>query len=242
MAPAPKYSLQQQEEKILTAAAQCVEESSLMDFTMSSIASRAGLSMGSIYKHIQSKEDVLIALATNMFKNLRQVFERLLALPLSMPEKLLGIGLMTPDKYQLYSFDSHLEMLIGNEALLKRASNGWIEKMVRVEEPLEQLFRDAISAAVDSGELALDGQNRKTLVEEILVAIWSMNVGFFQVAFQRHARAMVGEPADLPFPLAITDPFTKTVQRLLNTYQWQQPLTDAGIKNLCGVLEQEGLR
>jgi len=242
MAPAPKFSPQQQEERILTAAAQCITETSLMDFTMSSIAKGAGLSMGSVYKHIQSKEDVLIALATNMFKNLRQVFERFLALPLTMPEKLLGIGLMTPDKYQLYPFDSHLEMLIGNEAVLKRASNGWIEKMVRVEEPLEQLFNDAISAAIDSGELALHGHNREALVAEILVAIWSMNVGFFQVAFQRHARGLVGELTDLPFPLAIDDPFTKTVQRLLNSYQWQQPLTEPGINNLCLLLEQEGLR
>jgi AcrR family transcriptional regulator len=57
MVPAPKFSPQQQEEKILTAAAQCIAETSLMDFTMSSIAKRAGLSMGSIYKHIQTKED-----------------------------------------------------------------------------------------------------------------------------------------------------------------------------------------
>jgi len=242
MVPAPKFSPQQQEEKILTAAAQCIAETSLMDFTMSSIAKRAGLSMGSIYKHIQTKEDVLIALATKMFENLRQVFERFLALPLTMPEKLLGIGLMTPDKYKLYPFDSHLEMLIGNEAVLKRASSGWIEKMVRVEEPLEQLFFDAISAAIDSGELALDGQNREMLVEEILVAVWSMNVGFFQVAFQRHARGMLGELVALPFPLAIDDPFTKTVRRLLNSYQWQQPLTEQGINDLCLLLEKEGLR
>jgi len=242
MAPAPKFSPQQQEEKILTAAAQCIADTSLMDFTMSSIAKVSGLSMGSIYKHIQTKEDVLIALATDMFKNLRQVFEHFLALPLTMPEKLLGIGLMTPEKYQLYSFDAHLEMMIGNEAVLKRASNGWIEKMVRVEEPLEQLFRDAISAAVDSGELALNGQNSEAVVEEILVAIWSMNVGFFQVAFQRHARGMIGELDDLPFPLSVDAPFIKTVQRLLNSYQWKKPLTEQGITDLCQVLEQEGLR
>lgn len=213
-----------------------------MDFTMSSIATRAGLSMGSIYKHIQSKEDVLVALATNMFKSQHRVCEKLLALPLSMPEKLLAFGLLTPEKYRLYPFDAHLEMLIGNEAVLKRASSGWIEKMMRVEEPLEQLFHDAILDAADCGELALNGQQREALVEEILVALWSMNVGFFQVTFQRHARAIVGEAAELPFPLAADAPFTRAVQRLLNSYQWQQPLSEQGINNLCQLLEREGLR
>jgi len=209
---------------------------------MASIAREAELSMGSVYKHIKTKEDVLVALATNMFKNLYQVFVQILALPLAMPERLLAISLMTPAKFQLYSFDAHLEMLIGNEAVLKRASTGWIEKMVSVDQSLEALFTNAVSSAVDSGELALAGQCREVVEEEILVAIWSMNVGFSQVAFQRHARGLVGTPAELPFPLATDDPFIKTVQRLLNTYQWQQPLTEQSIKILCDVLEQEGLR
>ena len=56
MAPAPKYSLQQQEDMILSAAEKSIENSSLLDFTMSAIAKGAGLSMGSVYKHVQSKE------------------------------------------------------------------------------------------------------------------------------------------------------------------------------------------
>lgn len=239
--PAPRYSPQQQEEKILIAAAQCIEESSLLDFTMSAIATRAELSMGSIYKHIQSKEDVLIALAVNMFTNLRGVCEKLLAMPLTMPEKLLAFGLMTPAKYQLYSFDAHLEMLIGNEAVLKRASSHWIEKMVRVEEPLEQLFRDALRGSIETGELAVSDQPGETLVEEILVAIWSMNVGFFQVTFQRHAR-LAGEVAQLPFPLAADDPFNRAALRLLNSYSWRHPLAGHSIEKVCQLLEKEGLR
>lgn len=68
MAPAPKYSAEQQEEMILSSAAQAIEETSLLDFSMSSVAKLAGLSMGSVYKFVQCKEDVLIALATQMFQ------------------------------------------------------------------------------------------------------------------------------------------------------------------------------
>ena len=240
--PAPRFTPQQEEERILNAAAKSIAASSLLDFTMSSIAREAELSMGSVYKHIKTKEDVLVALATNMFKNLYQVFKHILTLPLTTPERLLAISLMTPEKFQLYSFDAHLEMLIGNEAVLKRASTGWIEKMVSVDQSLEHLFTNAVSAAVDSGELALTGQRRDLVEEEILVAMWSMYVGFSQVAFQRHARGLVGAPVELPFPLAHNDHFIKTIQRLLNTYQWRHPLTEQGIERLCRVLEKEGLR
>ena len=78
MAPAPKHSPQEQEDLILEAAAQCIEETSLLDFTMSAISKKAGLSMGSIYKHIQSKEDVLVALGWRSLANLSEAFEKVL--------------------------------------------------------------------------------------------------------------------------------------------------------------------
>ncbi|MAD88175.1 MAG: TetR family transcriptional regulator, partial [Pseudoalteromonas sp.] len=46
MAPAPKFSPEQQQEMILDAAIQCIQESSITDFTMAKIARLAGLSMG----------------------------------------------------------------------------------------------------------------------------------------------------------------------------------------------------
>ena len=61
MAPAPKYSPQEQEEIILNAAAECISQTSVLDFTMSAVSKAAKLSMGSIYKHVQCKEDIIFA-------------------------------------------------------------------------------------------------------------------------------------------------------------------------------------
>jgi len=240
--PAPKYTPQEQEERILAAAAKCIEATSLLDFTMASIAKEAGLSMGSIYKHIQSKEDVLVALATKMNENLVAVLVKVLELPLTMPERLLAFSLMTPEKYRLYPFDEHLEMLIGNEAILKRASRGWVEKVMRIDQSFEEYFVALVCRRVEDGELKVALADRDDVLEEILVSIWAMNVGYNQVVFQRHARSLVGEPIALPFPLAPNDHFVNAVRRLLNTYPWREPISDEGVKKTCQLLEQHGLR
>jgi AcrR family transcriptional regulator len=242
MARAHKFSAQEQEERILAAAAKCIEESSLLDFTMSSIGKEAGLSMGSIYKHIQTKEDVLVALATQTYKKLERTLSRILELPLTMPERLIAFSLITPEKVRLYPFDDHLEMLIGNEAILKRASSGWIEKLMRLDQSLEKYFIDTLRSNVEEGELLIAEVEREGILEEILVSLWAMCVGYRQVVFQRHARSLVGEPMKLPFPLAANDHFINTVRRLLNTYPWRQPLTDEGIEKTCRVLVQSGMR
>ena len=61
MAPAPRFSPEEQEKLIICAAITTIVQSSLLDFSMSKIAKLAGLSMGSVYKFVQCKEDVLIA-------------------------------------------------------------------------------------------------------------------------------------------------------------------------------------
>lgn len=242
MCPAPKYSPQEQQARILAAAAQCIEASSLLDFTMASIAKGAGLSMGSVYKHIQSKEDVLVALATKMNENLQQVLTAVLELPLPMSVRLLSFALITPEKYRLYPFDEHLEMLIGNEAILKRASKGWVEKVVNIDQSCEHYFIETVGRAVEEGELVVAAEEQSDILEEILVSVWAMNVGYNQVVFQRHARSLVGEPTTLPFPLAPDDHFVNAVRRLLNTYPWREPINDEGIEKACLLLEQKGLR
>ena len=94
MAPAPKFSLEEQEKLILFAAVTAIEKSTLLDFSMSSIAKSAGLSMGSVYKYVQCKEDLLIALATNMYQEKQRVFSQVLALPLTTPERIIALSLL----------------------------------------------------------------------------------------------------------------------------------------------------
>lgn len=243
MAPAPKFSVQEQEGMILDAAVQSIEESSILDFTMSQIAKSAGLSMGSVYKHVQSKEDVLIALATGMYENEYARYKAILSMPVSAPEKIIGINLMHRWKTDTYSFESQLDNLVTTQALVERCSAGWLARMRNQCSQIESLFKLFLTEAADSGEF-ISGHEA---IEELNLAVWSFTTGYFHVV--RQYQCHVQDKAEQPNPhlcqsSEIGDDalHIRGLVRLLNAYDWREPLTCDGIKKVCQLLEAEGFR
>lgn len=242
MAPAPKHTHEEELALIVKAAIRCINETSVIDFVMSSLAKEAALSMGSIYKHIQTKEDVFVVLAIEMYEQLGQVFDKILSLPLPRPVRLIGLHLISEESASCFSFGGHLEMLVTNEAVLKRASTHWVEKMIAAERKLEDSVRAFIEASIAENELRVDDKASANSVDEILLGIWSMHVGFIQVARQRHLRFMVGEDEEIPFPLNVNDPIIQAQKHFLNHFDWREPITDAQIIHACDVLAINNLR
>lgn len=239
MSPAPKHSPQELETLILDAAAECIENASLLDFTMAAIAKEAGVSMGSIYKHVQSKEDVLVALATRMASDQRHAFAEMMAFPLSMPERLMCTVLLSPNKLHSYSFGVHLEMMTGNEAVLQRASPRWCEALARINQSVEQVFFEALRDSCDAGELIGNAEDRDRTIETLSISLWSMCVGFIQAAYQRQAWNRTGA---LPFPLPSSHEIVDGAERLINSFKWRAPLTAEGREKACAILEERGYR
>ncbi|WDD99044.1 TetR/AcrR family transcriptional regulator [Thalassomonas actiniarum] len=235
MAPAPKFSMQEQEKRILDAAEKSIENSSLLDFTMSAIAKGAGLSMGSIYKHVQSKEDVLVALAANMYANEAAMYHTVLTLPLTIPEKIIATNLIDRSKVQTYSFEGQLDNLVSSAALLKRGSPMWLDRMRNNSKKIEQEFDLLFSNAAQSGEF-ISGMEA---VEEIGLLLWSLTAGYFQLVRQ-HQSLLQGDNAAAGgaiVAIAPDAPHIRGLKRILNAYEWQQPLTQQGIEKACRLLE-----
>jgi len=242
MSPAPTHTPQEQETLILDAAAKCIEGSSLLDFTMSAISKESCLSMGSIYKHIQFKEDVLVALAYRMNMNLLNVFRQIQSLPLPTPERLIATNLVCKEKIFLHSFDAQLGSLVNSKAILQRASKGWLEKMIRADKAVEESFASIIREACETGELQTKDNDTESLVEEINVGLWSMCVGFTQVAVQLDARSVIDEDYKTTLTMELGSPIINNIQRLLNSYPWKTTVTDSDLIRICKILEEKGLR
>ena len=240
MAPAPKFTMQEQEQLILDAAEKSIENSSLLDFTMSAIAKGAGLSMGSVYKHVQSKEDVLIALAANMYTNEAAMYHTVLTLPLTIPEKIIATNLIDRNKVHTYSFEGQLDNLVSSAALLKRGSPMWIERMRNNSKKIELEFDRLYSDAAQSGEF-ISGM---AAVEEIGLQLWSLTAGYFQLVRQ-HQSLLQGDDAAASgalLALAPDAPHIRGLKRMLNAYEWRQPLTQQGIEKACRLLEEIDFR
>lgn len=241
MAPAPKHSMQEQEDMILDAAAKCIEQTSLLDFTMSAVAKEAGMSMGSIYKHVQCKEDIIFALAARVYAHRSDIFELVLSMPLSTPQRIIGITLLNPLKVQCYSFDIHLDAFVINELVVRKTSERWTQRMISTHQHCEQLFYQCMKAAVESQEL-IDETDVEAMIEEINLGGWALTVGYENVSRVIQIRQMAQGTEQLTDPVTIDSAIVRVYARLLNSFGWTAPLDDAGIKETEQSLIANGLR
>ncbi len=240
MSPAAKYSLQEQENMILNAAEKCIEESSLLDFSMAKLAKTAKLSMGSIYKHVQSKEDVWIALASNMYRHQLEVFRTILEMPFTTPEKIAAISLLDHNKIRSFSFDAQLDNLVSNPALLQRGSCYWLERMFKYSKLITSIFNQCLMDAVQSGEF----KSGEVYVEEFNVATWSLIAGYFRqvqehLSWDSEDKILLNDIKPL---VSIDSIHIRSLQRLVNAYEWATPLSKKGLMKVCKHLETVGYR
>ena len=240
MAPAPRFSTDEQERLIICAAIKAIEESSLLDFSMSAIAKLAGLSMGSVYKFVQCKEDVLIALATRMYQERQTIFKKVLSLPLTTPERIIATSLLDFSKVQMYTFDNQLESIVNTEAMMKRCSERWLTQMIACGERCQTMFQQFLQAAADSGELTSGSRD----IEEINLGTWSLSVGYFQTVRLHHCRQNdLDENVDkTTVALEANNVHIRSMKRLINTYDWQQSISDSDIEKICQHLTDSELR
>lgn len=239
MSPAPRYTPETELELVLDAAAACIEETSLLGFTIGAIARQAGLSVGSLYKHVQSKEDLLVALATRLSRHTRQLYGRVLAADLSGPQRIIGLSLLNPEKTRLFSFDEHLNTLVSSEAILRKASAGWLSQMREAAESIDTMFRDFFQGMADSGELRVADEAE---LHTLSMGCWSMCAGFQHIALMRNVRGGERQEQMLNYPLKAGDYPIVCTQRLLNSYHWAQALSREAIDATCETLVAMGYR
>lgn len=241
MCPAPKFSPEEQQEKIIDAAIACISETSITDFTMAKIANLAGLSMGSIYKFFQSKEDIVVALAYRSFQHISGLFDQVLTLPLSTPEKIIAVCLISPEKMQCFPFCYELESYATNDAVIQKASPVWTQKMIDASTHCEQAFNATLTKGISSGELTED-LNLDEFIEEIIVSTWAMSVGYEQVQRVQQSRQIIEGTSSVMEPLKLDDPLIRSMVRLVNSYPWQHLLNTESLQRTEAELIKLNLR
>jgi len=236
MCPAAVHTLQEQQRVILAAAARLVERTSLLDFTMAGLAKEAKMSVGSIYKHMQTKEDVLIALNTEALQHRHKVYKRAFTLPLTTPEKLMAASLFDYNVVNLTPFDDQLSMFVFNDAILDRGSERWISQMLEWRFANIGLFEGLMRNAVEAGELRHEG-DPKTLLDQLYAGLWLLNVGHRDLASQSR-----GHNDALSLLIQRNSPIVENLRLLINAFDWCRPLDADGVERAFRALEDEGLR
>ena len=237
MCPAPRYSIEQQAEMIRDAAVEVIGATSLLDFKMTAIAKEAGLSVGSLYKYVQTKEDVIIALACEMFESFCGVADNIYSSAhLSLPEKLMSFMLLEPEKANRFSFDMDLEILATSDPVLKRCSAMWKAKMLELEDKMDSKCEQKTKDCFESGEYLGELEE----VMEISMGNWAMTVGMKQV--RSHMKIKSKHCQSETNACFASEMAVKAMKRYINAYPWKTPLTDDGIEKAKQNLIALGLR
>ncbi|PHS79309.1 MAG: hypothetical protein COB59_02595 [Rhodospirillaceae bacterium] len=240
MAPASRYSPEVEEELVLRAAAKVIENSSILDFKMSDIAAKAGISMGSVYKHVQSKEDVLIALVTKMLENIFDRFDIILKMPLTLPERFAAIYLADFSIIGLYPFDGHMHMLVTNEAVLSKGSARWRDKMLLWDHKIEALIYKSLEDAIETGELR--STNKLAELDQLNLGLWALAAGFSNISLQKKGFSVYSDEKALEKPYSPTGPQLECVMAFLSAYPWETALTEEGVSRAYASLKDMGFR
>lgn len=97
---------------ITGAAAALLRENGRADFSMETLAARAGLAKGTVYLYFRTREEVLLAVHEQLVHELFDAFAAALALPDASPAKVLAAGLQHfrqhPETYVLAGNCRHL--------------------------------------------------------------------------------------------------------------------------------------
>ena len=239
MAPAPRYTFEEEERLILDAAAKVIEESSILDFKMSAIASEAGISMGSVYKHVQCKEDIMIALVTRSMKEVFTSFQAVLDLDLSLAERCLAISVMDFCTFGLHPFDGHLQMLVTNEAVLAKGSDKWRTQLIDVEHQFEDVFFAVADDAFEAGELG--GDDKAATLARLNYGLWALAAGFSQIHMQKTGFGAYSDAHRLPASFPQGSPQFQCIVDFINTFDWRHPLDQAAIDRVAALINENRL-
>lgn len=235
--PAPTHTPAEQERMILEASAQCILDTSLIDFKMSAIAKQAGLSMGSVYKHIQSKEDVLVALSVQLNKRASKVIKKILSLPHPLPTKIVAINLVSEEAMYKYPFGYQLMTMINSEDLRAKASEKWLLRDAQISEEIRTYFKLALIEAVANQELLCNADEQEDLIEEFILMHWAVSVGIPQIVNYPYSASITENTKKHETHLSLDHPILKAAIRMTNSYPWKTPTSRADLEAVGKIIE-----
>jgi AcrR family transcriptional regulator len=221
----------EREQLFLDNARALILQDGLLNLQMAKVAEACDYATGTLYQHFASKEDLLVALASDKSVVRAELFERAAAWRASSRERIFGVAVADmifarryPDYFRLTQYVT-TEVVWGAASAARRQAA--LEVCRPIGEAVLRIFRDAVEA----GDLALRGLT----IPQLMVGPWTLCLGMHNLV---HAEGMlqryeVGDPYCL---------LMRHVHHLLNGYGWRplfDPADDAALHALIARVCEE---
>ncbi len=200
----------EREHLILETARRLIREKGFLSFTMSELAASVEYSVGTLYAHFETKEDLLVALAVQTIGRRALLFEQVDKADLNSRGRIFGILITrlllaesTPE-----SFD--IERLAASPSIWKRATHQRYQEMVAAE----QLCSQIVANIIEDGKQQRDLDAKQVSTEDIIFGLWSVSIGFHRLTLSFDDLAKVGVSN-------IEESVKKSYCLLLDSYGWR---------------------
>ena len=221
----------EREDLFLDAALDLIHRDGLLSLQMSRIAEKSEYAVGTLYLHFASKEDLLLALVTRVFRDYIALVRRAQAWNASSRDRMFAVGVADlvfvrrhPDYFRIAQYS--LSEVAWRAASLERR-----EAFLRANDPLIEIVCGIVDDARRADELEPPGQT----AQEIAVGVWALCGGFHNLA---HAEGVLAD-------FSVSDPYLLMCRHLLcllDGYRWKpisNPADPAALEGLITRVRRE---
>lgn len=209
-----KRDVAEREERILDAALELIRADGLLSLQMSRIAEKCEYAVGTLYLHFESKEDLLLALVTRVFRDYLELLNRVEAWQAPSRDRMFAIGVADivfvrrhPDYFRIAQYSLC-------EVAWRAASAERRKAFLEANDPFVAVIARIVADARAAGDLEPGGQT----AQEMGIGLWALCGGYHNFS---HAEGMLEDFSVLdPYPL-----MCRHIQALLDGYRWK-PLSD----------------
>lgn len=169
------------EDKIISVSSEMIAEEGFFNLRMTDLAKKSDISVGTLYVHFESKEDLLIGIGIHSIRQRFDLFKYVQEKYQDPVERLIAILICDHILNEKFGEISEIERLAQFPSVWKRASYRRMEEMNILCKNIGDFVRAIIEAALDSGELNASNKEAQSIATCINASFWGVCVGMHHV-------------------------------------------------------------
>ncbi|ATX81036.1 transcriptional regulator, TetR family [Mariprofundus ferrinatatus] len=213
------------EREIIEKSIALLSQRGFLDLRMADIASETKYSMGTIYSHFESKEDLLVACALTLVLEHRIVFNAIADQPVSAIEKIITTALCSWQISMRHPDLIEIDNLSLMPSVWRRATKQRANELNQLHVELAGMFLGIVVEAIEtslSGYEQLDRNQVEQLASHLTHGMWGLCVGLSSTAQSGYASTLCPDGADESDRYFYTN-----YSNFLKGYGWQEENPEA---------------
>ena len=199
----PKIDREERELRIINEAQKIIREDGFVNFKMSDLGKKSDMSVGTLYSHFPSKEDLLLGLHLSNLSLKERLFERVLQNDAWSPlEKLVGMTLADWDINRKLEELSEVDSLAKFPSIWKKASPGITGRLEERAKVIGDLVKSCIDGVLNSEEVQLVPSLKENPLA-LGVTFWSLGFGLNDVFQSFCVKKVEGITQDMEESIAL---------------------------------------